>query len=300
MWLQIIRYDVAHGIQACLLFEAMNDRGRPVKDFDKVKNHLIYTAYKEKDEELADCVNEAWGEVFRNLMTIENKGFDEEDLLRYHWAVTHGGVDTFNYRVFKEELSKESDILKEIRSYTDTIKELSYVLKEILDPLSEDSFKDWKNQTGLIEIRDALEGLRRLRSVATFIPLLLASRVAFSRSPATFAHIARLCEVYAFRVYKLANRRADTGKTVLYGAANKFFGLRNTASHQTDEQIKGDIRKSLESILEYITYYCDDGQFSNFLKRKDIYSSQERSWLEGYEVRYLLYEYEKWIRLSRK
>jgi len=299
-WLQIIRYEVAHGIEACLLFEAMNDRGRQVGDFDKVKNHLIYTAYKEKDEDLANYVNEAWGEIFRNLMTIEGKGFDEEDLLRYHWVTMYGGTRTFNYRGFKEEIAKSPDILRSIRNYTDTMKELSYVLKEILDPLSEDSFADWKKEASLIEIRESLEGLRRLRAIATFIPLLLASRVAFSNLPAIFAYITQVCEVYAFRVYKLANRRADTGKSAIYGVANEFFGLQGEIVHYSDAKIRKTIRDNLAKVFDYIDYYCDDTQFEGYLKRKDIYSSYERSWLEGYEVRYLLYEYEKWKRLHEK
>lgn len=299
-WLQIIRYEVAHGIEACLLFEAMNDRGRPVGDFDKVKNHLIYTAYKEKDEDLANYVNEAWGEIFRNLMTIEGKGFDEEDLLRYHWATMHGGARTFNYRGFKEEIAKSPDILRSIKNYADTLKELSYVLKEILDPSGEDSFTDWKTEASLTEVRESLEGLRRLRAIATFIPLLLASRVAFSKLPAIFAYIAKLCEVYAFRVYKLANKRADTGKTVLYGVASEFFKLRGEIVHHSDAKIQKIIRDNLARVFDYIDYYCDDRQFRGYLKRKDIYSSYERSWLEGYEVRYLLYEYEKWKRSREK
>lgn len=299
-WLQIIRYEVAHGIEACLLFEAMNDRGRQVGDFDKVKNHLIYTAYKEKDEDLANYVNEAWGEIFRNLMTIEGKGFDEKDLLRYHWATMYGGARTFDYRDFKEELAKRPDISRSIRDYADTVKELSYVLKEILDPLGEDSFSDWKEDAYLASIGESLEGLRRMRAIATFLPLLLASRVAFSKLPVIFAYITKLCEVYAFRVYKLANRRADTGKSVLYGVANEFFKLRGEIVHDAEAKMKGIVRDSLVRVLAYIDYYCDDTQFREYLKRKNIYSSYERSWLEGYEVRYLLYEYEKWKRLLEK
>ena len=299
-WLQVIRYEVAHGIEACLLFEAMNDRGRQVGDFDKVKNHLIYTAYKEKDEDLANYVNEAWGEIFRNLMTIEGKGFDEEDLLRYHWATMYGGTRTFNYRGFKEEIAKSPDTLRSIRNYADTMKELSYVLKEILDPLSEDSFTDWKKEASSIEIRESLEGLRRLRAIATFIPLLLASRVAFSKLPAVFAYITQVCEVYAFRVYKLANRRADTGKSAIYGVANEFFRLRGEIAHYGDAKVRKTIRDNLAKVFDYVDYYCDDTQFAGHLRRKDIYSSYERSWLEGYEVRYLLYEYEKWKRLHEK
>lgn len=87
MWLQVIRYEVTRGIEACLLFEAMNDRGRPVSDIDKVKNHLIYTAYKHKEEILVNHINAALGEIFRNMMTIEGRGFDEDNLLRYHWVL---------------------------------------------------------------------------------------------------------------------------------------------------------------------------------------------------------------------
>lgn len=188
----------------------------------------------------------------------------------------------------------------DIRHYADSLKESSYVLKEILDPFDEDSFKDWKTASCVIEIGENLDRLRRLRAIATFIPLFLASRIAFRKFPEIFLEITKLCEVYAFRVYKIANRRADTGKSVIYSVANNFYQSRLKFPHQTDVQIRKNIGDDLDRILSYIQSHCDDEAFRRFLTRDDIYSSYYRSWLESYEVKYLLYEYEKTLRKSKK
>ncbi len=224
-------------------------------------------------------------------MKIEGKGFNEDHLLRYHWAIEYGGL-AFNYRVFKEKINKSNNVTSSVINYTNSLKETSYVLKEILDPSDEESFKDWKNTDYISTVEKILEGLQRLRAIATFIPLLLASRVALKKFPAVFADITTLCEVYAFRVYKLSNRRADTGKTVLYDVANEFFKSRSKFLNMTEKQIRKTIQEHLERILSYIYYYCSNDAFRTYLSREDIYSSWGRSWLEGYEV--------KWKRACKK
>jgi len=281
--LLFIRYEVGSEVEAGLVFEVMNDRGKPLTQVDKIKNYLIYLSYKKEDNDLAKTINETWGEIFRNLMGIDK--FDEDDLLRYHWIMYDGEYKTEAlsdvHRRVKEKLNlKNSQVLGKIRDYISSLKETSYVFKELNNP--ETSFNDW--QSRLEEIRKYINGLQRLKNIATFMPLLMASRIVFKNRPQNFREIVRLCEVFAFRVYKVGNRRTDTKYSKFCRLAHDLFEKRESndnEKHETYDKILTEIKNSIQE-------YGEDDEFKNNLMRYDFYNG----WLESYEIKYLLYELE--------
>ncbi len=52
----------------------------------------------------------------------------------------------------------------------------------------------------------------RANVVAAFLPLLIATRNTFAEDAAKYQAVVDLCERYAFRVYRLLERRADAGQ----------------------------------------------------------------------------------------
>ena len=44
--LTVIVYEVANDLDAGVIFETMNDRGRPLTELEKVKNYLLYVCSK--------------------------------------------------------------------------------------------------------------------------------------------------------------------------------------------------------------------------------------------------------------
>lgn len=279
--LLFIRYEVGSEVEAGLVFEVMNDRGKDLTQVDKIKNYLIYLAYKKDDPDLAVYINEAWGEIFKNVM--EAHRFDEDDLLRYHWIIYTGQLKESDiHRRLKERLDLvTSDLPSKIRDYTGSLKEASYVFRELNNP--DVSFSDWHD--GYVdEIRDYLNGLHRLRNIATFMPLLMASRIVFKDSPQRFSEIVRACESFAFRVYKVCNRRADTGLSTFHARAHQLFrakGRSGTEIQKAWQQAVGDIHW-------YFDYYGDKWEFELDLNRASFYE-----WLETYEIQYLFYELAK-------
>jgi len=294
-WLQFIRYEVGQEVEAGLLFEAMNDRGKPITQVDKIKNYLVYVAYKKQDEQLANFVNEAWGEIYRNLSEAEDKGFEEDDLLRYHWITYSDAHETYSdvHRQLKQLINlKNEGVLKSAKNYVDSLKETSYVFREIISPSNKNNFKDWQKSVHINTIKEHLESLHRLRTIAVFLPLLIASRITFKSSPEVFAEIAKLCELYAMRIFKIANRRADIGKYTLYSLAHEVFNARTL-----DELPKREIYdKVVSEFRSFIEDYCDDKELERNLSRSDLFPG----WLEEYEVKYLLYEYERKKRKEHK
>ena len=276
-----IRYEVGTEGEAGLIFEVMNDRGRPLSQLDKVKNYLIYLSYKSGDEDLAHSINESWGEILRNTASIDR--FDEDSLLRYHWIMYTGESKEYDvHRRLKTKLKLGTpDILSEVRNYVDSLKEASYIFRELNNP--EGAFPDWRGQDGTA-IKEHLAGLHRLQVMAAFMPLLTACRIVFRNAPDLFSKVVSACEVFAFRVYKVANRRADTGQSTFHWRANILFGQRG--SHRS--KLESLCEEVMSDIGGYITTYCPEDELTDGLKNHNILQ-----WMERYEVRYLLCELER-------
>jgi uncharacterized protein with ParB-like and HNH nuclease domain len=84
--LRVSQYIVEESSEVGVIFEVMNNRGKPLSELDKAKNYLMYLASKlEVDErhDLADRINVTWAEIFRRLMANDlNSSADEDRLLR--------------------------------------------------------------------------------------------------------------------------------------------------------------------------------------------------------------------------
>lgn len=88
--LTLIVYEVGDDLEAGIIFETMNDRGKPLTDLDKVKNHLLYLCSKLDVTDLAradlhERINRTWSHIFEEMM-LANLGDDpnENQLLRAH------------------------------------------------------------------------------------------------------------------------------------------------------------------------------------------------------------------------
>ena len=62
-------YEVEDEAEVGVIFEVMNDRGKPLTDLEKVKNYLLHISTRlEVTNDLAATVNAAWAEILRRLM----------------------------------------------------------------------------------------------------------------------------------------------------------------------------------------------------------------------------------------
>jgi hypothetical protein len=82
-------YEVQSGAEVGVIFETLNERGRNLSDLEKTKNYLLYLARSITDSrsgQLADLINVAWADIFRNLAADVSDADDQ--LLRAHWLAT--------------------------------------------------------------------------------------------------------------------------------------------------------------------------------------------------------------------
>jgi hypothetical protein len=281
--LKFTRFQVGTDAEAGLIFEVTNNRGRPLNQLDKIKNYLMYVSYKAGDPPLATEINEAWAEVLRNMLSSGR--LTEDEILRYHWVMRTGAPKESDvHRRLKLYLHPpfEDRHLDYIRGYVDSLKEASFVIRELSNP--EDGFKDWP-ATEVDKIVQHLTGLTRLHVFATFLPLVVASRITLKGNPTMFRAVVAACEAFGLRVYKAANRRADTGLTMFAAQARLMFAARGKPL----SELQAATRFVLKAIAGYVNNYGGDATVTAALAQQNVSAT-----LEGYEIRQILGEFERW------
>jgi hypothetical protein len=66
-------YPVEKDADAGVIFEVMNNRGKPISEMEKAKNYLLYLAAKlELDEphDLAERINSTWTHILRDSWRV--------------------------------------------------------------------------------------------------------------------------------------------------------------------------------------------------------------------------------------
>ncbi len=300
--LRFLVYEVRSVVEVGVIFETLNDRGRPLTDLEKTKNYLLYLARliptEQASRQLADFINRAWSEIFKNL---SGEGVGREDqLLQAHWIATENPslrdwqrVVTIKRRFERSQYipgavrligeappsaekplsGDEQDpwegLKADVENYVRTLRDASAYLAESLQ--EKPSMTPF--QTGRDEARRAGNALRRSGVMAVFRPLMLACRLKYPNDGLLYAQLTDLCERYSARVFVIAQRRADAGRSALFGLANDLY--RGTAPE-----------KVLDSIRAIIWEYAPDTRLQT------VFGDLTANWYGRRGHKYFLYEYE--------
>jgi hypothetical protein len=289
------KYEVESDAEAGVIFEVMNDRGKPLSQADKIKNYLIYLAYKIENTELARMINNYWGTIFRNLMA--SKRSNDDDFLRYHWITYTNEYKEYDiHRRIKKEIRlkdenglriEDDELEKKVRDYITDIKEASNIFLELNQPDNGNAFSDdtYRNFSQINEIKDTISKFHRLRNIATFYPLFMSARRVFKDKPQYFLDILRLSEIFTFRVYIIGNRRSNTKQATFYRLAFKLHELRHDAESNKDEKFS----ETINEIVGAISWHGADDYFKENLQNSRLYND-----IQSHEIKYFFFELEKY------
>ena len=286
--LRFTLYEVEDDAEVGVIFEVMNDRGKPLTDLEKVKNFLLHASIAiDIPNELSKPVNGAWAEILRQLMAAGLvSGADEDRLLRAHW-LTHYNPQSRQWRgsrSVKDEFDirkhkgKRKDLLDSLHRYTEGLRSSCISFCDAYQPSRPDSFQsfDGKPKTRR-EVVEWSAKLGRVGVVAPFLPLLLAVRERWPNSPGKYLEILKLCEAFAFRVYRLMGSRSDAGQPAL-------FRIGHDLAHK-----KENFDGAIERLKREIANRCGDAEFKTLTRANH---KQIKSAYEWGGLRYFLYEYE--------
>lgn len=150
--LTMIVYVVDDELDAGVIFETMNDRGKPLTELEKVKNYLLYLASKldlPDEHDLGERINRTWRHIFESLMAADLGRVDDEDrLLRAHWlmAYEHDPKKWQQARSIKERLGlqhyqgRHTELLQELRDYLQSLHDATTAFCDIHRPSYPGSF----------------------------------------------------------------------------------------------------------------------------------------------------------------
>jgi uncharacterized protein with ParB-like and HNH nuclease domain len=268
-----------------VIFEVMNNRGKPLTEMEKVKNYLLFICAKLTDfggHTLSDEINAAWKYIYETLM--ENDAFDLEDnLLRFNWIATQNykqsewkGCNSIKAAFSLKGYRGDYETLRDhVRDYVDNLRKSCKAYCDIVSPHRDKAFDGFSNAKDRRTIIEYSQKLVRLNTTASFVPLLIALRLK-NNDPQQYLAILKLCEIYAFRVFAMMGKRTNAGQSALYRSAYLYFH---------DEW---DIDSVGREIKWYLTNYCSSQVYENEIDTIG-------DWYNWGGIKYLLFEYEMYL-----
>lgn len=281
-------YEVEEAADVGVIFEVMNDRGKPLSELEKVKNYLLYasTVLFSGDNELESRVKEAWTTVLTLLMSAElETSSDENALLRAHWVTAYdhqprgwGGAKAVKGRLDVRAPDRDpTRVLNDLMTYAKSLAETAIPFCDAHAPSRSAAFRferPWESKKE--QIVEWSEKLHRMDTLAIFVPILIAVRRRYPSDVDKYLRLLHLCERYAFRVFALRESRTDAGQGTLF----------KTAYQLTKREI--GYEDAVTAIRTESAKRCGDKEFSDAWDRH----IEDASWYEWRAIKYLLYEYE--------
>jgi hypothetical protein len=274
-------YTIDKESEIGMTFELMNSRGQDLSILELLKNYLMHWIYRNEkvdneQEDLTMTVNKAWKEVYTNISIPKGK---EDQCLRIAWTLycSHTPKYWEGYVGFKKnwviplrDFSKKSkDATKDFISIfanglAEVSKHYAIIISPAIDKTTENEFK-W------------LSKIHNAGNIANFLPLLVASRINFSKNIITelqYINIIRALELYAFRVFLWQGKRSNAGISILYRWAVEVFTS------------KIDIDKLPQFIEGLINWYSSETNFQDNINKPFNWYGRRNL------LKYCLFEYE--------
>ncbi len=299
--LRFTLYQAEDEAEVGVIFEVMNDRGKSLTDLDKVKNYLLYASNSlDRPNDLAKDVNSAWSEILRQLMTAGLiSSADEDRLLRAHWLTRYDPQsrrwqgsrsvkDEFNLRKYKGK-ERRATLLDRLHKYTQGLRASSVSFCDAYSPSRSEAFASFAaTPNAHAQVKEWSAKLGRVRVVVPFLPILLAVRERWPQDPDKYLEVLKLCEIFAFRVYRLRGYRSDAGQATL-------FHIGYDVAHE-----RKDFEDAVVSFKNNLEYWCGNKEFEALMSPENHHENQHISNAYSWRgLRYFLYEYETALALEQ-
>ncbi len=281
--LQFTLYLLEGHAEIGVVFETLNDRGKPLTELEKVKNYLLFLSARlpgGRRQGLAARINDAWSDVYRYLLEVAAVSSTGEDqFLRAHWLaavdpvpVRWKGTPSVKRHFDRNRYVDAPDLLvDEVGAYVDSLKRAAQSFADSLRP-DVQAFGQFGEQATIARAVHAQ--LARARTVAVFQPMMIALCELLPRDGQTYSEVMDLCLRFAVRTYLFRGYRADAGQTRLYRLAHEMWNRRMSPA---------ELREALRRLVH--GYADDDSVRAAMLDMED-------NWYRWGGLRYFLYEYE--------
>lgn len=218
-----------------MMFEVINNRGKPLSELEKVKNYIIYCCAKLQANALREQTNLAWAELLKHLSLAKRTSAEQESAFLRYCTVVHFGFNKTDSQYAYDTLKKRWDpklsaclngglkpnekpeaFIQSIRAFVTFLEQASYWYQKLFGT----------DRTGVEpEIKAVLEQIRAQTQHASIMPLLLSLLIKHKGQGKVLLSMLKFLEIINFRVYTAPNmlKRNDSGQGTLYDLAASYY-----------------------------------------------------------------------------
>ncbi|MEK6708292.1 MAG: DUF262 domain-containing protein [Pseudomonadota bacterium] len=241
-----------------IMFEVINNRGKPLSELEKVKNYLIYCCVKLQATTLRDTIDVDWSDILRKLNTAKKTSTaDEGAFLRYCVAV-HFKLNKTDSQYGYDELKKRMRIdaaVKDPHLKREAIKGIDDFVSFMKTAALWYARLYGQQHDGLdANLRPILDQIRAQERHASIMPIFLALVIKLEGCGERLLSLLNLLEILNFRVYMARNMTArnDTGQGDLYYFASRYYHSELLSDFSDeDKKIGHEVIEDEEAALEY-------------------------------------------------
>ncbi|MBS1573147.1 MAG: DUF262 domain-containing protein [Bacteroidetes bacterium] len=286
-YIKINVYELEKELDVSLVFETMNNRGKPLSNLEILKNRLIYLVKVNnliyKDINLHDKIIETWKFIYENLGKNKNRILDDDEFLRAHWIMyfNHNDRNDSDFKRHKDFLFDEHFIKNnteingyEINKYCDSMKQSVCHWEKFKN----NSFtEDWSRE--LLIWNEKLD--RIPASYGKFFePLILAVLYHLYNEDdiADLVLVFKQIEKHNFIVYLISCHNSNQNRAFFYKKANQVYIIKQQAYALGTAD--SDIAKK--------TRTCQNIE----MFKNEIIENNEHYFFDWIGIKYFLTEYE--------
>lgn len=251
--LRLNEYILPEELDEYVVFETMNNRGKPLSQLEKLKNRLLYLNDKyhvsedsqevinlneAQKAELEKSINKAWITIYKSLGQNKQHPLDDEDFIKNHWIAYFNKYSRDEANVYANFLFDEHFSLDNV--YNGKLKRTD--IETYIKSLQVCSI--WWNKLHYIKyfnedekvIRTAIQGVHHVGLKASFKPILLAILSRDDRND--FVDSIKTLEKYSFKLFDLSDKRGNTGDSKIYSLAYEVYkGKKDSAETKTELEL---------------------------------------------------------------
>ncbi len=285
-----------------IMFEVINNRGKPLSELEKVKNYLIYSSVKLHATTLRKDIDNIWSQILKNLnIAKKTSAQDEGAFLRYCLVVYYSlskADSQYGYQQIKQKFNIEN-ILNNKEKSAEAIKDIGKLISFLKVASLWYARLYGRNHNGLD--KKTIKYLNQIKSQdahASIMPTFLAIVIKNKNIP---HRLLNVLEVINFRVY-MSNGikgRKDGGQARLYKDASGYYHnhlQKRLKNDNYDIKIKSEDQALELCLTKFGVSNASDDAFKNsFLldttKNDDFYKWQG--------LKYFLISYEQFLQPNK-
>jgi uncharacterized protein with ParB-like and HNH nuclease domain len=281
-------YEVDEDLDVYVMFETMNNRGKPLSKLELLKNRLIYlsTILDNSSEEintLRNQINESWKTIYSFLGKNKEQTLDDDDFLKNHTYMYFGYMDKtadlFSEYLLDEHFTTKNVLDKIVR--LSTIENYVISIQKSVQKWFEINFPFHEASTLHPNLKEWVDKINRLK-YAPFEPNIMAALLSNSPIDAMLK-LLKAMDRYVFLVFKIYQSRQHMGKNLFYAKAKGVY----------DTQDIWDLKRLIETRTDSDTKDYDVNLFQSYLSEIFQNVKDKKGFYAWNGVHYFLYEYEQ-------